>query len=375
MTAVVIQNYGNNSYMIRQPFDFANRVGKIVFDVDAVSASSQATFVELDVTEDPIPAPTFQEWGNFETGPVARSGLMLKWSNSCAQNSNAIAMGNTMVYNNYAPTVIVPTFDVGGAACPRTRQGSLNHFEIQVSQTHIDIYGSDYSNDDGQTFPNFHKIYSANLSLPFTRGYVHVSARNHATKKYGFGPDFVYHWDNIGFDGPVVSEWRAYEIPDNNTVGTGSNSAFRNLGYLLLDGTTGKPAGIYDPSNRLSSLQFQNVNVGGAIAARLSMNTYFNTIAHVANATWGWSLRLNGGPWRNRFLTPTEVLAINNPGSAGNLAMLMDVPVGDLRAGSNSLEMLPLNAPMDYPPAVANIDLILSLSAGPLPPNNLRIAP
>jgi hypothetical protein len=36
MTAVAIQNYGNNSYMIRQPFDFANRTGKIVFDVDAV---------------------------------------------------------------------------------------------------------------------------------------------------------------------------------------------------------------------------------------------------------------------------------------------------------------------------------------------------
>jgi hypothetical protein len=41
--------------------------------------------------------------------------------------------------------------------------------------------------------------------LPFTRGYVYFDPRNHATVKYGFGPDVVFHWDNIGFDGPVIA--------------------------------------------------------------------------------------------------------------------------------------------------------------------------
>ena len=41
MTAVAMQNYGVNSYMIRQPFDFAGRTGKIVFDVDAVDRGSE----------------------------------------------------------------------------------------------------------------------------------------------------------------------------------------------------------------------------------------------------------------------------------------------------------------------------------------------
>src|SRR5579864_5176496 len=90
MTAVAIQNYGNNSYMIRQPFDFANRTGRIVFDVDAVSQSSLATYIAVDLTEDPIPAPTFLELQNFETGPVPRNGLMMKWSDSCGLNGNAI---------------------------------------------------------------------------------------------------------------------------------------------------------------------------------------------------------------------------------------------------------------------------------------------
>jgi hypothetical protein len=251
----------------------------------------------------------------------------------------------------------------------------LNHFEIQVSQQHIDVYGSDYSTDNGQSFPNFRKLYSAALSLPFTRSYVHVSARNHASEKYGFGPDGVYHWDNIGFDGPVLSNWRAYEIPNNNTAGTYFGAAIRNLGYQLLDATSGKPAGIYDPVNRLGPFHFQGVNASGAVSARLSLNAFFNAMSHTANSTWGLTFRFNGGVWRNRFLTAAEVQAINTAGSAGNLTLLIDVPIGDVGPGLNALEMLPLNAPMDFPPAVANVDLILALSgaAGPAIPTNLRI--
>jgi hypothetical protein len=82
-------------------------------------------------------------------------------------------------------------------------------------------------------------MYSADLSLAFTRGYVHVSARNHATIEYGFGP--------------------------------------------------------------------------------------------------GLAVRFNGGTWRNRFLTPTEVQMINTAGSAGNIALLFDVPLA-----RNGRERLPL---------------------------------
>jgi hypothetical protein len=374
MTAIAIQNYGNNSYMIRQPFDFANRTGTIAFDVDAFSPGSLATYVEIDVTDDPTPAPTFREFQNFEAGPVPRNGLMMKWSDNCAANGGSITLGNVLVYTDYAPRTLTPA---GGTACVTTRLGSMNHFEIRVSQQRLDVYGSDYSTDSGGSFPNFRRMYSADLSLAFTRGYVHVAARNHASIKYGFGPDGIYHWDNIGFDGPVVSGWRAYEIPDNATAGTYNSQSIRNLGYMLLDGTSGKPAGIYDPVNRLSPFRFQGVDVSGMVTARLSLNAYFNTITHVATSTWGLAIRLNGGTWRNRFLTATEVQAINTAGSAGNIALLLDVPLADLVSGLNTLEMLPLNAPMDYPPVVANIDLTLTSGAGSglLPPPNLRIVP
>jgi hypothetical protein len=46
-----------------------------------------------------------------------------------------------------------------------------------------------------------------------------------------------------------------------------------NLGYLLLDGTTGKAAGICSPINLISSLAFENVNLSG-------MNTALLTLTH-----------------------------------------------------------------------------------------------
>jgi hypothetical protein len=375
MTAVVAQNYGNNSYMIRQPFDFAGRTGRITFDVDAF-AKQLGTFIAVDLTEDPIPAPTFREYENFEPGPVPRNGLMIKFLNTCDPN---VAIGNVLVYSNYSLTMLTPTFNVSGTGCATVRQGSLNHFEIRVSQTQLEVWASDFSTDDGQTFPNFRRLYAANMSLPFTRGYVHMAARNHASKKYGFGPDGVYHWDNIGFDGPIIQNYRSYEIKNNTTTASYQGDAIMNLGYLLLDGTTGKPAGIYDPINRLSSLQFQGVNVTGATAARLTLNTFFNSIAHTPSSSWGWQFRFNGGAWRTRSLSAVEVQTLTTPpGSAGNLSLALDVPIGDLIAGTNSLEMIPVNAPMDYPPAIANIDLVLTLSGGvssPASPTNLRITP
>jgi hypothetical protein len=198
------------------------------------------------------------------------------------------------------------------------------------------------------------------VSLPFTRGYVHVSARNHASIKYGFGPDAVFHWDNIGFDGPVIAAPRAYEIPDNTTALTYNGSSVINLGYLLLDGTTGKSAGMYDPVNKINTLTFQNVNTSGATSATLILNASFNGITHTPDTTWGISYRFNGGSWRTVNLTALQIAGMSNNSSGPQAitAFVVNVPLTDLVQGTNTIEFLPVNSPMDYPPVVANIDLL-----------------
>jgi hypothetical protein len=352
MTAVSIQNYGVNSYTPRQPFDFAGRTGKIDFDVD-----NPTGYVEIEITDLPVPATTFREFNNWEVGPVPQNGLSIKFLNP---NGCGAAPVDTMVYNNYVGVVITPTFDhVNG--CAAINPGSLNHFEIQVSQTHVDVYGSDFSPDNGQTFPNYKLLYSADISLPFTRGYVHFNGKNHASVKYNAGPDVVFHWDNLGFDGPVIAPPVAYEIPDSKTASSympdsSPSGPEMNLGYLL------KPDGIYDPVNKINALMFQNVNPAGAGSAALTLNFSFNAQSFTADTSWGISYRFNGGTWRTRNLTTGDLAAINVVPEfpLGILSMLINVPVTDLIQGTNTLELLPLNAPTNYPPVVANIDLLLT---------------
>jgi len=360
MTAVSIQNYGVNSYMVRQPFDFAGRTGKIVFDVDAVDYSGNG-FIEIEITEDPTPATTFREYQNFEVGPVPRNALTLRLA-GFAECPNAVAPNNTFVYKNYVGTVVTPTFN-HGSGCAKTSQGLLNHFEVRVSQNRVDIFGSDFSTDNGQTFPNFKLLYSGNIDLPFTRGYVHFNAKNHATVKYLSIPDVVYRWDNIGFDGPVIPASRGYEIPDNATTTTYNGHVVQNLGYWLADANRGVSPGIYSPTTKIDALTFQNVNTTGISSAKLTLNAYFNAGVHKADSTWGISYRFNGGSWRNYNLTTGDLAVVNYFAGAplGMLSLMIDVPMTDIVSGTNKLELIPLNAPMDYPPVVTNMDLLLGV--------------
>jgi hypothetical protein len=152
------------------------------------------------------------------------------------------------------------------------------------------VFGTDNSTDGGTTFPNLRKIYSAGITLPFTRGYVHIAARNHASIKYSFGPDAILHWDNVSFDGPVIAPARSYEIPDNKAMGTydvyADAPTVMSLGYQIQDGLGSKAAGIYDPVNSIGPLRFLNVDTSGRTAAQLSFNAFFNTSQVTANATW-----------------------------------------------------------------------------------------
>jgi len=58
---------------------------------------------------------------------------------------------------------------------------------------------------DGLTFPALQLLWEGDLDLPSGRAYVSLALRNHATLKYWFGSAALVRWDNIKFDGPVVS--------------------------------------------------------------------------------------------------------------------------------------------------------------------------
>ncbi len=351
MVAVAAQNYGQNAYRIRQPFDFANRTGKIVFDVDATVENPLLGWVSVALVEDPTAAPTFVlASGNDESGAIPKTGVELQFQNNCAIRGVALRM--VQLYNNYAPTTITPP---ASAPCVATRRDHLNRFEVRVSQQHIEIWATPPSTD-GRTFPTAVLMFSTLVNLPFTRGYVSISVHNHATLKYyaDYSIDkvrmdaWVTRWDNVGFDGPIIRNWREYEVPDALTP----VRDLTNIGYRINDAADGPR----------QTFRLRNVDKTNAISARLSVSMWYLIAQGFGGPLTDYVLRyrLNGNAWRERKLSEGELRAFANNGN-GQLSQMLDVALADLVNGDNTLEFVTLNVPQSYPPVIQNIDLVLQI--------------
>jgi len=193
------------------------------------------------------------------------------------------------------------------------------------------------------------------VSLPFTRGYVSISAHNHATLKYSDNTmdAWVTRWDNVGFDGPVVQNWREYEVADSLTPGRDAwNRAgpVVSVGYRVADAADG-PA---------QTLRLRNVDVRNAVSAQLSVSAWYLTLADFGAEPPKFVLRyrFNGKAWHDRMLSAEE-LAVLARISHGQISQMLDVPLADLVPGDNTLEFVTVKVPQSYPPLVQNIDLVL----------------
>jgi hypothetical protein len=183
---------------------------------------------------------------------------------------------------------------------------------------------------------------------------VNFTTHNHATLKYSQQAidAWVVPWDNTGFDGPVISESREYEIPDSLIPGMNPQmKPITNIGYLVADAAN-------EPRSKQT---FKGVDLAGISKARLALSGYylFNDGRDLA-ATEKYTLkfRFNGGAWHDRPLSTAEASIINGS-SQGQVAQMIDVPLADLIAGDNTLEFVTSNVPQNYPPVVSNIELIL----------------
>src|SRR5262249_11683580 len=170
MMAAAEQNYGQAAARIRQPFDFAARTGKIVFDA-TLNPSGLLGWVALDITEDPIGAPSYLKVQNEENGAVPRNGLEIHFKQNC-QVTDQVSVSRVIVIDDYVQTFIDISDDQ--RHCVSMSPGQLNHVEVDVSTQHVVISASPAS-ADGVTFAPVEKLAETDISLPFTSGYVQLS--------------------------------------------------------------------------------------------------------------------------------------------------------------------------------------------------------
>jgi hypothetical protein len=357
------QNYGVNSYRIRQPFDFAGRTGRIVFDTD-LAGNLLLGYVSVVIADDPAPTAN---WDVNGRGPNPRNGVIVTF-----MGANAFASRVEVHEVRDFATVATHSFPVEPAVA--IQRGRLNRVEIRLSQGQLAVDVSGFSTD-GVNFPPRvdHGRLSFATPLPFTRGHVHFLSHNHATWKYSGGDYGTPHplrswntyWDNIGFDGPVVDTTREYEIADSNVAHTFPQDYIDADGQTITVQQPGHTIAYLvpnDPATLGAPLVFRGVSLHGATRARLVMTGYYQN--------WGFNLvpqagsrliyRINDHPAHERAFTAGEIAMLRDEaGQGGAMNHAIDVPLGELREGDNTFRFSTRELASGYPNAVANLDLLI----------------
>jgi hypothetical protein len=376
LIAAAAQNYGQNGYRVRQPIDFTGETRKIVFDASTDPLSPLLGWISLAVTEDPISLPGYSIINNDEGSIIPKNAVEVHFA---SLTNDQLKVRNIQVFDNYVDTVFEPPAASVGAAYSA---GKLNHFEVLIAADQIEVRISPFS-ENGVTFGEPEFVYQQPVSLPLTRGYVHLSLHNHASIKYS-QPDSgrpaivdapIARIDNVGFDGPLITNWREYEVPDALVEFTEETFQEQpdpynpehkgfDIGYVLKDVAEGP----------LQTLSFGEVDPSDIASARLAVTLKVDFLTmNGPPADYTLQARLNGNDWLLRKLTAEEAAFFGdgpttldasgqptgNPGTQGRLALLIDVPVDDLVAGENTVEFVTANVPTSYPPVVLNVDLIL----------------
>jgi len=205
LMAAAEQSYGQLSLRIRRPFDFAGRTGSVVFDAEGELDGFLQGWVSLAITAEPTPAPSFGILQNFENGAVPRDGVEVHFFQICGAEDR-VGVAQVNVFRDYTETFYLDNEGGRSPTCVLTEPGALNHFELRVSRSRLEVWGSDRS-PDGVQFGELTRLFALDVELPFERGYVHINTHNHSSLKYSENrvDAWVARWDNVGFDGPVIA--------------------------------------------------------------------------------------------------------------------------------------------------------------------------
>jgi hypothetical protein len=336
----------------RQPFDFAGRTGTIAFDVSNDSGGSHAAWPELWVSDQPVPDPFVHE-SAWQSQP--RNGFGIRFSGcgaECPGGNGTLGVDGAVVVTNYR----VDDSFMGGSVSVvcygdvvKSGPGQVNHYEVRVSQSHIEVYGTNPFSGTWNPATN-PLIHISSISgfgrLGFTRGLVWMEDVHYNGDKFNCPPTcqgtHAFRWDNFGFDGPILRRDLGFDVRNNRVAdifpGSG-DPAFDNA-YPV-------------PPNQSLHLTVPDVHgAANASGALLVFNFYSQSVIPLNVALNGHNL---SEPW------PFPDLTIFSPRTIA-------IPIKKLTyivPGNNTLTFSAGN----YLFQVANIDLILQGAGGSCLPN------
>jgi hypothetical protein len=286
----------------KQPFDFGGRTGKVVFDVSDDSGGSHAAWPEFWITSAPAPDP-FAHLSSWQSLPQYGFGIRLDGvcspgqGGQCGPNcsnhntTNVVTVNDAIVVRDYTENDPENNGDVRtiryGCVREPTKRGQLNHFQVNVAENRIEVYGT----NPGTEAPLIHLATVPNADLGFTRGLIWLEdVHYNANKGVDVGVHQALHtftWDNVGFDGPLLPRDLAFDASDSDTSVPGY-PALINLGWVTSASarvtiTIPKVTGIAKAAGGLLTFNFDNQDVS-PVTLRYSLN------GHAAH-TYRWPFR------------------------------------------------------------------------------------
>src|SRR5205814_10601520 len=116
------------------------------FDADATVTNGLYGWLSLEVTDDPIGVPSFSLYpaaGNYEGGVIPRNGVEIQISSDCAAGIQ-VRVGHIHELRDYVDYTHTASI---GAVCFATSSDHLNHFEVRLSQSRVEVWASPFSAD------------------------------------------------------------------------------------------------------------------------------------------------------------------------------------------------------------------------------------
>jgi hypothetical protein len=293
-------------------------------------------------------------------GVLPRNGIGINFDNPCFTYGEVESGPDVETYNNYVES----SLDMSSSRCASTTRGSLNHVEVQLSQTQVTIWASDAGG------ANFRELYTAPISLNFSRGYVFFQTNERAPAKYNFVPDYAnYYWSDLGFDGPNVSNGEiGYSVPDALTPDPNTDP-FYNGAPNVAYGINSTPdqmvtcCDAFGNETPIPNLSIPNVNLTGVTRAEFTFDLYYGYTGALTpqNAVLNYSV--NRGPLQSAAADANPVAeqicsGCPGPGGGGGVEYVIPVPVASLVNGTNTLDLAVEGGNNSYPPMLTSVDLL-----------------
>lgn len=328
----------------RQPFDIAGRTGDVTFDVSDNSQGPHGAWPSFVYTDQPVPAP-YDTASGIMTSARNSFGFSLDYvynpngeylpGTTCATGGHTIGSvwetRNGQVVGDSQIGGVNPSVNTGfgtwkdmGCVNSSSSPTALSHIEVQISAAKVVVWGS---NPGSTALIELGELDGA--SLPLTRGLIWIEDDHYNGNKFGSQGTNTFGWDNVGFDGPVLSRDLALEVPDHTQT---------MLGWA--GGST------------VSTLAGTQAQIRAATGALVAFNWWAVTETTP-------TINVNGkGAIGTAWPFGSQTIAPGNGPVAVWKTIAVPIPLSDLVAGTNSITFT--NAAGGF----ANVDIILQGAGG-----------